>query len=98
MTITQTVEIPEDRRVIFEVPREVPAGKAKIEMKVISFVKQKEKSSSKMRLSKRELEEKSKSVETPHTDALLDILSRIDCDINVNEIRGERLAKYLQCA
>ena len=28
MTITQTVEIPADRRLIIEVPREIPAGKA----------------------------------------------------------------------
>jgi len=27
MTITQTVDIPADRRIILEVPREVPAGK-----------------------------------------------------------------------
>ena len=27
MTITQTVEIPADRRITFEVPREVPIGK-----------------------------------------------------------------------
>ena len=27
MTITQTVEIPADRRLIIEVPREVPTGK-----------------------------------------------------------------------
>jgi len=44
MTITQTVEIPADRRVHldFEVPREVPTGKARVEFKVIPFVKKEE--------------------------------------------------------
>ena len=34
MTITQTVDIPANRRVFIEVPREVPTGKANI---VIQF-------------------------------------------------------------
>ena len=39
MTITQTVEIPADRRVRFdiEVPREIPEGKAKVELKVVPY-------------------------------------------------------------
>ena len=37
MTITQTVDIPESRRLIIEVPREVPAGRARVELKVIPF-------------------------------------------------------------
>ena len=41
MTITQTVEIPADRRITLEVPREVPTGKANI---IIQFpVKEDEK-------------------------------------------------------
>jgi len=45
MTITQTVEIPADRwlNLNFEIPREVPSGKAQIELKVIPFVKPEEK-------------------------------------------------------
>ena len=41
MTIIQTVEIPANRRLNlnFEIPREVPAGKAQIEVNVIPFVK-----------------------------------------------------------
>ncbi|MCL2067812.1 MAG: hypothetical protein FWG99_10150 [Treponema sp.] len=37
MTITQTVDIPADRRITLEVPREVPAGKAQVELKVTPF-------------------------------------------------------------
>jgi len=39
MTITQTVEIPANRRLIIDVPLEVPAGKAQVEVKVIPFAK-----------------------------------------------------------
>jgi hypothetical protein len=44
MSITQTVEIPASRRVHldFEVPVEIPVGKAQVEVKVIPFVKNKE--------------------------------------------------------
>ncbi|MCL2440592.1 MAG: hypothetical protein FWD14_02530 [Treponema sp.] len=44
MTITQTVEIPVNRRLFIDVPNEVPAGKAQVEIKVIPFVKKEEKS------------------------------------------------------
>ena len=45
MTLTQTVDILPDRRVRFdfEVPREIPEGKARVEFKVIPFVKKKKK-------------------------------------------------------
>ena len=45
MTITQTVDISADRRVRFdfEVPLEIPEGKAQVEFKVIPFVKKEEK-------------------------------------------------------
>ena len=40
MTITQTVEIPADHKVFFEflAPTEIPAGKAKVEMKLTPVV------------------------------------------------------------
>jgi len=38
MTITQTVEIPANRRVILEVPRETPIGMASMEYKIIPFI------------------------------------------------------------
>ena len=45
MTLTQTVYIPADRRVRFdfEVPSEIPEGKAQVEFKVIPFEKKEEK-------------------------------------------------------
>ncbi|MCL2722452.1 MAG: hypothetical protein FWD47_14070 [Treponema sp.] len=38
MTITQTIDIPADRRITLEVPRETPMGKASVEYKIIPFV------------------------------------------------------------
>jgi len=38
MTFTQTVDIPDNRRIILEVPSEVPMGKANVEYKIIPFV------------------------------------------------------------
>jgi len=40
MTVTQTVEIPADRRITLEVPRETPIGRASVEYKIIPFVKE----------------------------------------------------------
>jgi hypothetical protein len=86
MTIGKTVEIPANRQLHldFEVPIEVPVGKAQVELKVISFVNKQKKSA---------LKNTDKSL-TPHTDALLNILSKLG-DINIDEIREERLAKHL---
>jgi len=86
MSVTQTVEIPANRRVHldFEVPNEIPIGKAQVELKVIPFVNRQNKSASK----------NTDSCQTPHTDALLNILSNLG-DINIDEIREERLAKHL---
>ena len=43
MTIKQTVEIPANRRLTIEIPHEIPAGKARLEMKLIPFTKEEEK-------------------------------------------------------
>jgi hypothetical protein len=40
MTIEQTVEIPANRRITFDLPPQTPMGKARVEVKVIPFVKQ----------------------------------------------------------
>jgi len=85
MTITQTVDIPADRRVFFDFPKEIPAGKAQIELKIIPFVKNQE---------RREIKNDN-NLATPHTDALLDILSGLG-EINMEGIRDERLSKHLK--
>jgi hypothetical protein len=37
MTITQTIEIPADRRITLEVPPQIPIGRASVEYKIIPF-------------------------------------------------------------
>jgi len=40
MTIEQTVTIPADHRVFFDFPREIPVGKARVEVKVTPVVEE----------------------------------------------------------
>ena len=93
MTITQTVDIPADRRVFFEflAPREIPAGKARVEVKVTPVVeKQTDQRSAEPALSADE-------GETSHVDALLGILSQIGGNIDIDELRTERImAKHFK--
>ena len=96
MTITQTVEIPANRRLKlnFEIPREVPSGKAQIEVKVIPFVKNDGKpsgtKSSKIRLTKEIIEEMERNSPTLHKLAGI-----LHTDMTIDEIRMARLAKHL---
>ena len=86
MTIEQTIDIPVDRRLHldFEVPREIPAGKARVELKVIPFVKKQD-----------AMQENDDNRATPRADRLLGVLAGLG-DISLEEIREERLAKYLK--
>ena len=86
MTIGKTVEIPANRRLHldFDVPIEVPIGKAQVELKVISIASKQKKSAN----------EDIDNGLTPHTDALLKIFSNLG-EINIDKIREERLAKHL---
>jgi hypothetical protein len=84
MTITQTVDIPADRRLIIDVPREVPTGKT-----ILAFTPAKDR---KVESTPKSANEKA----TPHSDALFAIFSQIGGDIDPDEIRSERLAKHLR--
>jgi hypothetical protein len=96
MNITQTVEIPADRRLHldFDVPIGIPIGKAQVELKVIPFVNKPD-NSGKFRLSKQELDEILRDAQTPISDSLTGILAHLG-DITIEQIREERLAKYLK--
>jgi len=91
MTVTRTVEIPADRRVFFEflAPREIPAGKARIELKVTPVVEEPAPKNADKRA-------EAEASATPHADALFKILSQIGGNIDPDEIRMERLAKHLK--
>ena len=84
MTIEQTIEIPENRQVFFEffAPKEIPVGPAKVEVILLPIV---EKTSS----------VDDKKPPTPITDSLVGILASAG-DISLEQIREERLAKYLK--
>ncbi|GBU27196.1 hypothetical protein R84B8_00722 [Treponema sp. R8-4-B8] len=98
MTITQTVEIPADRKLHldFEVPREVPTGRTSI---ILQFPNKEEEqplkpvpkdSNGKIRLTRKELDEMIK--DSPILQELSGILHT---DMTIDEIRMERLAKHL---
>ena len=81
--MTQTVEIPADRRITLVVPGEIPTGKAKVEFNVIPFNKNDESSLAVLR-----------GVSTPLADSLLGVASNLG-NITLDEIRDERLLKHL---
>jgi hypothetical protein len=84
MTIEQTVEIPANHRLVLEVPPEIPVGKAKA---AITLVFETE--------TPQPEEEKDMRKATPHTDWLCGLLSHVG-DISLEELREERLSKYLK--
>jgi hypothetical protein len=88
MIITQTVEIPADRRVFFELPPELPIGRAQVELKIIPFTKQENPVPSATMVYN--------GIDhyTPISDSLVDILAHMG-DMSIDEIRKERLAKHL---
>jgi len=99
MTITQTVDIPADRRITLEIPREVTADKAYVIVKfpvpekpqTESAIKPKA-SNKKIGMTRAEIDEFVKNAHTPILDKLTGILHT---DMTVDEIRMARLAKHL---
>jgi len=99
MTLTQTVEIPENRRVHFdfEVPREVPTGRAQVEFKVIPFVKKEEQSSKPVPKEGNGIIRLTEALkeELLADETLLSLTGILHTDMSIEEIRNERLAKHL---
>jgi len=88
MTIEQIIDIPDDRRIFFEflAPTEIPAGPARIELKVTPVTEKQDKSVH---------GEKNVNQATPRADRLLGIAAHLG-NISLEDIREERLAKYLK--
>jgi hypothetical protein len=85
MTTTQkTAKVPASRRVYSEVPRETPAGKTKAAIMPVSEAK-----------TPQPMTEERTWRTTPHTDWLCGLLFPAD-DISLDELRAERLGKYLK--
>ena len=90
MTITQTIDIPESRRLRLdlEIPREIPAGRAQLEYKVTPFVKKEEKPATPLKCLV--------GIKTPRSDRLLGAAANLG-DTTLDELRDEWLTeKYLK--
>ena len=87
MTIEQIIDIPADHRILFEflAPTEIPTGPARIELKVTPVTEKQ---------GRFVLEKGNASQTTPRADRLLGIAAHLG-DISLEEIREERLAKYM---
>jgi len=86
MTIEQMVNIPDNHRIFFEflAPKEIPAGPARVELKVTPVTEKQGKVAAK----------KEGSEQTPRADRLLGIAAHLG-NVSLEDIREERLAKYL---
>jgi len=84
MTITQTVEIPENRRVHldFDVPREVPTGRTNIILQFPDKKEEKPEPPLKCLI----------GVETPLSDSLLGVAANLG-DVTLDELRDEWLTE-----
>jgi hypothetical protein len=91
MTIDQTVEIPASRRIFLDLPQDLPVGKAKVELifTPLSDAPQ-TKSNGKIRLTRQMIDEMLQG------EALRSLSGILHTDMTVEEIREERLAKYLK--
>jgi len=90
MSVTQTVDVPASHRLTIDVPSEVPTGPV-----ILTFTPAKkpaDRGSERVIFDTETLEEVL-SRPSPHTDALLGILSGLG-DITLEQIRDERLAKH----
>ncbi|WP_461246145.1 hypothetical protein [Treponema sp. R6D11] len=95
MTITQTVEIPADRKLHldFEVPREVPTGRTSI---ILQFPDKKKAQPSKPVLNNGKIRlTKAMKEELLADETLRSLTGILHTDMTVDEIRMERLAKHL---
>ena len=93
MIIEQIVEIPSDHRVLFEffAPKDIPPGPARVELKVTPVPAKQDKPVSDISNNRASHEGSA----TPIADSLVGILSHVG-DINIKEIREERLMKKYQ--
>ena len=87
LTIEQTVTVPDDRRVYFDLPPELPVGRAKIEVTVIPFTNISG-AEGKIRLSKSMIEKMMQE------ETLQSLTGLLHTGMNAEEIRTERLRKY----
>ena len=85
MTIEQTLEIPANRRLTIEVPREIPAGRIKL---TLTPVRDRESPPAKIRLTKPVIDE------ILGGESLRSLTGLLHTTMTAEEIRTERLKKH----
>jgi len=97
ITITQTVEIPANRRLVIEIPQEIPEGMAQVELTIVPQEKPAPSTEQAMASEGSPLEPPLKcliGVETPLTDSLLGVVANPE-NKTYDELRFEGiLEKY----
>jgi hypothetical protein len=97
MTITQTVEIPADRRITFEAPPQIPVGET-ARFEVIWLPVNNEKNPPTVSLSRDKdgkiLLTKAVKEQLLANETLRSLTGILQSDMSLDEIREERLAKY----
>ena len=89
MTITQTVEIPADHRLTIDVPLEIPAGPAKIELIFTPLAADpQEANRTKIHLTKPMVNELLRN------EVLRSLTGFLHTEMSIGEIRAERLKKH----
>ena len=98
MTIEQTVEIPASHRLVIDVPREVPEGPVVLTFTPAAARRSEPALSADEGASPHPNSDALKRIlsqPTPRADALLGVAANLG-DITLEQIREERLAKYLE--
>ena len=92
MTIEQTIEIPNSRRIILDLPQELPIGRAKVELSITpeTTPKPKIEDNGKIRLTKAMIDE------ILSDETVRSLTGILHTEMSLEEIREERLAKYLK--
>ena len=91
MTIEQMIDVPASRRVFFDLPPELPAGRAKVELTITPEpVLQETGSRGKIRLTKEMVDEMMQD------ETLRSLTGILHTEMSIEEIRNERLSKHLK--
>ena len=89
MVIEQTIEVPASRRIFLDLPPELPTGRAKVELSITPETSPKE-NNGKIRLTK------AMKDEILSDKVVRSLTGILHTEMSLEEIREERLAKYLK--
>ena len=90
MIIEQTVDVPASRRIFLDLPQELPVGRAKVELSITPETTPKAGDSGKILLTKAMIDE------ILSDETVRSLTGILHTEMSLEEIREERLAKYLK--